>query len=181
MNMIRKLILSVMLSYATLSLANESLPDQIAAGPTQLKRCAVVPMKVMGFVRIGDAALYLDDCGSSERILDDIPKQFSISLKRDASGQRLKRMAEDLLADNLSTELLEQAQFNCVTEAYIDAEKGDQYDVRYLPEQGLELILNGEILASCPVQTSSPLYFSIWFGEDPFNKKLRDALLNASS
>ena len=61
--------------------------------------------------------------------------------------------------------------------AYRDAATGDRYDIEWRPDEGLRLRLNGETLAQCPAPSAAASYFSIWFGDAPFQSRTRDALL----
>ncbi|GAB4189584.1 MAG: hypothetical protein Tsb002_16740 [Wenzhouxiangellaceae bacterium] len=171
---------ALMLLAQSAAASDQRLPATTIVGENSLQRCAVVPMKVFAFVKIGDAGLYLPKCSQAGDIMERIPKQFTIALSRDASGSRLQDMAEDLLEENLGDEVVDNGLFDCITQFYIDASEDDLYDVRYIPQQGLELRLNDEILATCDDHDQAHLYFSIWFGEEPFNQRLKQALLERS-
>ena len=158
----------------------QELPSSVDLDETTIQHCGDVKLRVFGgLITIGKAGLYLQDCARTDRIMDNVPQQFSVLLGRDADGERLTRMARDGLEDNLSESTRQQLDdtFRCMTEAYRDAETGRRYDVRYLPGHGLQLWLDDELLADCPCGPEGAGYFSIWFGNDPFNTKMKQALL----
>ena len=84
--------------------------------------------------------------------------------------------ARELLRRNLGTAASLPA-FECMNRAYRDATQGDRYDIEWHPADGLRLRLNGRTLAQCPAPAAAAGYFSIWFGESPFQARTRDALL----
>lgn len=146
-----------------------------------LTECASVPMRVFGgLINVGNALLYLHECRDATKILEAVPKQFTILLSRDAQGKYLQKQARNLLSKNLDANLSARHFCPDLVNAYRDAEKGDRYDVEYRPGIGLELRLNHEVLAKCEDDKDTAQYFSIWFGEKPFNKGLKERLITQS-
>jgi|GEM_PF-2353356 len=150
-----------------------------AWGTTELKSCSELDLRVAAFFKVGTASLHLADCGQARQILADIPKQFSLDLARDFSGDDLNETARELLISNLglnSGDDLPEA-LACLANAYVDAESGDRYDVVYNPDDGLALFLNDELLQRCENTGQGEKFFMIWFGEDPFHERMRDRLI----
>lgn len=142
--------------------------------------CSELELRVAGLFRVGTAYLYLDQCeGASERVLESVPKQFSLHLARSFSGEDLAETARSTLRDNLGLGSDEDlpATLACMAEAYIDADDGDRYDVIYQPGEGLAMFLNNELLKTCEDSGDAAKYFMIWFGEQPFHRRMRDRLL----
>ncbi|MCC5866063.1 MAG: chalcone isomerase family protein [Wenzhouxiangella sp.] len=149
-------------------------------GPLDMPVCSELELRVGGLFRVGTARLYLDDCGRArDDVLAPVPKQFSLELARRFSGQDLSDAAYDLLRRNLGLETDDPLPepLACLARAYVDADVGDRYDVSFSPERGLALHLNGELLQSCDEQGPAEKYFLIWFGDQPFHRRMRDALL----
>ena len=65
--------------------------------------------------------------------------------------------------------------------AYRDVDKGDRYSLTYVPEQGTELALNGQVLTRVAGADFACAYFGIWLGGDPIDDGLRDRLLPVST
>lgn len=142
--------------------------------------CSELELRVAGLLRVGTAYLYLDQCNdASERILDSIPKQFSLRLARSFSGQDLAETARSALRDNLGLDSDDDLPetLACMANAYVDADDGDRYDVIYQPGEGLAMFLNDELLKRCDDTGDGAKYFMIWFGEQPFHRRMRDRLL----
>ena len=175
----RRLFVGLLAAAATATAAQE-LPQTVELSRTTLQRCGDVQLRVFaGLINIGRAGLYLQDCGQHERVMGDVAKQYSVHLARSADGDRLTRMAREGLEENHTEATRDRlaATFSCMTGAYRDAEKGRRYDVRYLPGHGLQLWLDEELLADCPCGPDGARYFSIWFGDEPFNTEMKETLL----
>lgn len=150
-----------------------------APEPGELTRCAELELRVAGIFSVGTAYLYLDECSHAKHILDSVPKQFSLALDRDFKGDDLIESARTILTRNLgldeSGQLPESLQ--CLANAYVDAVSGDRYDVVYRPDLGLGLYLNQQLIKSCDHDQDAEQFFMIWFGDDPFHRRMRDRLL----
>ncbi len=150
-----------------------------AANAADLEKCAEVELRIAGMFNVGTASLHLAECSDAERILESVPKQFSLELARDMKGQDLIDSANDTLVDNLGfdsrSELPEELA--CLANAYVDAEKGERFDVIYEPDTRLALYRNGELLTECTDHGRGAEYFNIWFGKRPFHRRLKKRLL----
>jgi len=62
-------------------------------------------------------------------------------------------------------------------QAYQAVEKGDCYVLAYQPDQGTQLILNQQTLATLDTPNFKATYFGIWLGEQPLSTPLKNALL----
>lgn len=144
-----------------------------------LQQCAEVQLRIAGLFNVGTATLHLADCADAERILESVPKQFSLELARDMKGQDLIDSANDTLVDNLDLDSRDDlpAELACLANAYVDAESGEQFDVVYEPDIRLALYRNGELLEECDDQGRGAEYFNIWFGERPFHRRLKNRLM----
>lgn len=150
------------------------------APATALERCSEVELKVIGLFSVGTASLHLADCSQADRVLEAIPKKFSLELDRDMAGQDLIDSANELLVDNLADvdrpENLPE-ELACLANAYVDATDGERFDVVYEPGERLALYRDDELLEECPDRGRGHEYFKIWFGEEPFNDKMKRRLL----
>ncbi|MDZ7789655.1 MAG: chalcone isomerase family protein [Xanthomonadales bacterium] len=153
------------------------------ADAATLERCSEVELKVIGLFSVGTASLYLADCGDVERILERVPKKFSLKLDRDIAGEDLIESANELLVENLDVDTPDALpeELACLANAYVDASEGERFDVVYEPNERLALYRNDELLAECPDRGHGHQYFQIWFGEDPFNDRMKKALIERAS
>lgn len=161
---------------ASLAFALLALPTVAAA---ELERCSQVELKVIGLFSVGTASLHLADCADANRVLEPVPKMFSLELARDIAGEDLIESANELLVENLGLDSPDALpdELACLANAYVDASDGERFDVVYDPNERLALYRNDELLKECPDQGRGHEYFNIWFGEDPFNEKMKRRLL----
>jgi len=153
-----------------------------AYAATELKTCSELELRVAALFKVGTASLHLADCSQVDRILDSIPKRFSLALAREFSGADLREAARDLLVANLGLKSAGELpqSLACMADAYVDAGSGDRYDVIYQPGEGLSLYLNDRLLRQCENTGAAEKYFMIWFGDDPFHRRMRDRLIDQS-
>ncbi len=151
-----------------------------AANPGDLRQCAEVQLRVAALFNVGTATLHLADCADAERILESVPKQFSLELARDMKGEDLIDSANNTLVDNLGISSRDDLpeELACLANAYVDAERGERFDVVYEPQTRLALYRNGDLLTECTDQGRGAEYFNIWFGERPFHRRLKNRLLD---
>jgi hypothetical protein len=144
-----------------------------------LTRCAELELRVAGLFRVGTALLYLNECEDVRRILEAVPKKFSLELARSFRGADLIQTARSTLKQNLAISDVEELPdvLGCLADAYVDADSGDRYDVVFRPESGLSMYLNGSLLRHCDGSEGAEKYFMIWFGEQPFHRRMRDRLI----
>ncbi|SFC30584.1 Chalcone isomerase-like [Marinospirillum celere] len=63
---------------------------------------------------------------------------------------------------------------------YQSVEPGDRYALTWLPETGISLLLNGESLGSFDNAQLAQALFAIWIGDNPGDRRLKNALLGQS-
>lgn len=155
--------------------ASAVLPD--------LERCSEVELKVIGLFSVGTASLHLADCGDAVRVLERVPKMFSLELDRDIAGEDLIDSANDLLVENLDLDSRQALpeELSCLANAYVDASEGERFDVVYRPGERLALYRDEELLRECPDRGHGHHYFRIWFGEQPFNARMKKALIERAA
>lgn len=175
------MIRAAMISVALLLTALVTAPGALASAPggDELTRCAELELRVAGLFRVGTALLYLDQCEDARRILDPVPKKFSLELARSFRGEDLIETARSTLKQNLALNDIDELPepLRCMADAYVDADSGDRYDVIFRPDRGLSMYLNGDLLKHCESAEGAEKYFMIWFGDEPFHRRMRDRLI----
>ncbi|ODN66093.1 chalcone isomerase family protein [Methylophaga muralis] len=159
-------------------LANaNSFESEIPFDNTILQQCSAVPIRVMVF-NLGDVALYRQQC-SDESDLTSQPVQLSFIYKRGFDAEDFQKSSVELLKRNV-----DETTFTDIETALIDfnsgyqkAVKGDRFDIRFSPEAGLMLFKNGQQLSHSDNTQLGEVYFDIWFGQDPFSKRMKNDLL----
>ena len=164
--------------FIPLQFANaNSFESEIQLETTALQQCSAVPIKVMLF-NLGDVALYREECNDTSD-LTSLPVQLSFIYKRSFDAEDFQNSSVELLKRNV-----DENTFNSIETALIDfnsgyqeAVEGDRFDIRFSPEVGLMLFKNGQQLSQSDDAELGKVYFDIWFGEDPFSKRMKNDLL----
>lgn len=172
----KKLLLCSLFLPFQLANAN-SFESEIPFDNIVLQQCSAVPIKVMLF-NLGDVALYLQQC-SNDSDLTSQPVQLSFIYKRSFDAEDFQKSSVELLKRNV-----DENTFNTIETALIDfnagyqeAKQGDRFDIRFSPEAGLMLFKNGQQLSHSDNTQLGEVYFDIWFGDDPFSKRMKNDLL----
>jgi hypothetical protein len=157
-----------------------ALPAQVTIENITLNRCSIAPVKALMVFKVGYASLYATDCSALTEEFYETVKQLSFEYYREIPGDAFGKAAANFLKKNLAPEtwdLLEEkiSEFNS---HYKDIKPGDRYDMIYTPGEGLQLLLNNELLTTEADPVFAKAYFEIWFGADPYDKTLKKRLLN---
>ena len=181
-----RLLLAIILAYPIAGYGNNQLSAQSSSAFSEsvmideqpLQLCNSAKIKVMALFNVGQAALYLKDCKQQVEPLNQ-PIQLSIIYQRKFTPEDFQKSAYKLLQRNLSEQQFEaiEDQLQAFNSNYQAIEKGERYDICYSEKTGLMLHKNGQLISQSPSQALGESYFQIWFGERPFNKKLKKALL----
>jgi hypothetical protein len=125
------------------------------------------------------AALYLGDRIEPERALGDVPRRLEIEYFWPISARDFARATLDGVARNVDADTARRLapQLERFNGFYRDVSPGDRYALTYVPGQGTELALNGEVLGKAPGAEFSRALFSIWLGRDAIDASLREQLL----
>lgn len=173
-------LLSLGASSACAAAISESqLPPHSMVENFSLQRCSSAPVKALKVFKVGYAAVYMRDCAELTSDFYGSMKQLSFEYHREIPGDAFADAAADFLKKNLSPETWAalEGKINAFNSHYKDIGPGDRYDLVHLAGRELRLLLNGELLASESDALFAQSYFTIWFGEHPFDKTLKSRLL----
>ena len=109
----------------------------------------------------------------------DEPKRLQMELVRGFSCEKLKNAFTDVIDENYDDQSAFQADLDTFM-AYFekDAEDGDILVFDYCPGLGLVTTLNGEEKGKIENTAFMEALWTVWFGEEPANKGLREDLLS---
>lgn len=156
----------------------EDFPDFISSDGSQLQQCSKTAIKVLKFIDVGQAALFTSDCGELPDLTPSL--QLSFIYHRDFDADDFVEASETLLQRNLTDGQYAEIknELDRFNQSYQSVVEGDRYDIR-LNQNGLFLIKNGTQLSHSTSQLLGKHYYQIWFGEQPFNQNLKQALLQS--
>ena len=159
--------------------AGVEFDDVIELGPERLVIEGAGLHRYMIVLKGYAAALYLGQGHSSDELFDDIPKCLQIVYFHPIPAQGFVRATQHGFEANLAPEDLEELkdQIGRLYECYQDVKKQDRYSFIYHPSTGPELQLNGEILCRFDSLQFANAVLSIWLGENPLDKRLKEDLL----
>lgn len=154
-----------------------SFESKIQLDNFTLQQCSAVPIKVMLF-NLGDVALYREQC-SDDTDLTSQPIQLSFIYKRSFDAENFQKSSVELLKRNLDESTFESIETGLLkfNTGYQQAEPGDRFDIRYSSSEGLMLFKNGQQISQSDDAQLGEVYFDIWFGKDPFSKRMKKDLL----
>lgn len=177
--MIRSAFFIFTMFFAQHSVA-QTFSGQVQTEHGQLSKCSQTEITVMKFIDVADAALYSSNCAQLPVLSADL--QLSFIYHREIAAEDFIEAAQTLLERNLSAPEFQQieqdlAQFNS---GYQSVAEGDRYDIRR-NQNGLSLFKNKRLVSQHASTTLGQRYYQIWFGDKPFNEKLKQALLEPAS
>jgi hypothetical protein len=123
------------------------------------------------FFSVLTGALYQEMEGEGERLVftytrnikaEDLVSSSTTHLEKTRTAEKLEEYAE-LLAE--------------IQGAYTDLEKNDQYAITVLPEKGIWLERDGEVVFHSDNAEFGDWYLDIWLGDPPISEEMKKALL----
>ncbi len=153
--------------------------DQVVINGVELKLNGLAVLKWAMLFDVYAGGFYLPENISGAEWDADVPKKLELSYFRDIEAQGFAKASDKILKDNLSEAEYENLaeRLNTFYGFFQDVKPGDRYSINYIPENGTELRLNGDVMGSVPGHDFAVAYFGIWLGNNPINKTFRDKLL----
>lgn len=134
----------------------------------ELRTVGTASVRFAGLLRICDIELLSGGPYDWDAAKAEYPLSLRITYHRKISAERLIKMAELALEDEY-TQAVNDAfkdSRDAMNSAYSSVKKGDIYELKYLPSQGLELLLNNTKVASFPDDAFANYYLKIWLGNN---------------
>ena len=168
---------------AATRVSKPAFPESVVIGDRTLRRQGTGVLKFKKVIALYDAALYLAEDGQPGKALQDVPKRIEVFYRVNAKAERFNRAGQKVLEKNFAGAELEAVRdrLKQMESWYPDARKGDRCAIQYIPGTGTELTHNDMSLGVVPGADFARLYFSIWLGDQPASKGLRNDLLNLES
>jgi hypothetical protein len=151
--------------------------------PIPLELCSTGLLRYKRILRGYAAALYREECGSSEADLSAAPLRLELSYFWSIDGSRFGEAAEKMLRRSLDPAEFTgiEARMRRLHASYRSVSPGDRYALTWTPGVGTELALNGRALVTIAGEDFARAYFDLWLGEEPMDENLRNALLARSN
>jgi len=139
--------------------------------------CNTASVKALGFITVGRATLYRNDCVAREPLSPPLALEFGY--KREIPGSAMGKAASVMIERNVGDELYNRlaARIEAFNNAYRDINPGDRYQLLYAADGKITLLYNGTEVASEEGHDFARTYLQIWFGPDPYSDAMKQALL----
>ena len=158
------------------AVASTQHPSALDTG-IRLDQCRSAPVQALRFIEVGVASLWRDSCGSAQPLTPPLLLEFTY--RREVPGSAFSRSATAMLERNVNPATFAdmKKRIEAFNSHYRDIGDGDSYQLRYLGDGRLELLLNNELLASEQGHDFANAYLQIWFGPKPYSERLKEQLL----
>lgn len=153
---------------------------ELRATGTALREKTMLKVDVYTIVSYLDRNTQLGEHPAQTLREADAAKRLQLDLRRGFSKEKLINSFQEVIEKNYSEE--QRAAFAPAMETFNaywtrDAEKGDRLIFDYDPASGLHTSLNGDELGVIEDKAFVEALWSVWFGEKPADKGMRDRLI----
>ena len=138
--------------------------------------------RVMFFVKIYESGLYLNSANSNaEEVINENSAMgirldvISSMLTADAMKKAIDKGFVKSTKDNTQPIADEISQFMSTLHQAIEV--GDVYEFIYIPENGIDVLRNSELLDTIEGLEFKKAFFGIWLSDDPVQKSLKKDML----
>ncbi|MEE4111673.1 MAG: chalcone isomerase family protein [Desulfobacteraceae bacterium] len=158
---------------------NVVFDEQVEVGQQVLAIKGAGVLRYLRFIKAYAGALYTQPGLAPETVLSDTPKRLEIEYFHALKGKDFGPATYKGLADNLHAAEIERLRprIDYHNSLYVDVQPGDRYSLTYVPGVGTELALNGQPMGLIEGADFAAAIFSLWLGENPFDRQFKNALL----
>ncbi len=133
------------------------------------------------FIKVYVSGLYMESPTNvpTEVIEADMPKGMIVHFLYKLSAKKLKKEYRNKIEENTPER---SDDLNRSIDKFIDmftdpTQKGDEFIYTYIPGDGVTVSLGGKTKGTVPGDDFMKALFRVWFGEKPFDEKLKKSLL----
>ena len=157
--------------------------DEMTLGGKQFSLHGIGLLKWKYLVNVYLVGLYKPAGVPVDQVLQDVPKRLEYYFFVDMKASDFQDTGFQLMAQNVGEEkarsLIQELEiFNSF---YRDVKAGQRYVFTYVPGQGLEMELDGEVLGKVEGAEFAAAYMSIWLGPEPVSRGLQEGLFDPST
>ena len=175
------LIILTSLEVSALEVAGVDVPEKVTVENQELVLNGAGIRKKL-FIKVYVGALYLPTQRSTVKgiMADPGAKRIVMTfLYKEVSAKKLVDGWNEGFTGNTSAQELKSLQdrINQFNGFFTTVHKGDEIRLDYLPGQGTQVWINGDLKGTVPGEDFSQALLKIWLGVKPADDKLKDAML----
>lgn len=145
-----------------------------------LREKTFMKVDVYTIVSYVKAGIDLGDQPAATLVKLQEPKRLQMDLRRGFSREKLINAFTDVIAKNYEDQSAFSADLDTFSAYFTrDAQEGDVILFDFCPDTGLTTSVNGEVTGTIGNFAFVEALWTVWFGEEPANKGLRENLLSA--
>lgn len=186
--MLRRMVIigwAALVMFPILSLAVDiggvTIPESLTAGNVPLVLNGA-GLREKFFVKVYAGALYLQEKSRDPRRIIEAEEPMAIRMHFIHDGVSSKKLIDTWnegfhrsTGGNTAPIASQIEKFNaCFSE---DASAGDIYDIIYTPAQGMRIYKKNQLRGAIQGSSFKKSLFSIWLGEEPADKNLKEGML----
>jgi len=173
------LTLLIVPSVGANEIAGVAFDKKVSAGKFTLELKGVGVLRYLRFIKAYAGALYTLPGLDPAAILSDTPRRLEVEYFYALKGEDFGPATYKGLANNLESSEIERLRpkIDRHNSLYVDVQPGDRYALTYRPGVGTELALNGRPMGVIEGADFAAAIFSLWLGENPFDRQFKKALL----
>ncbi len=158
---------------------NVVFDKQVMVGQQALEIKGAGVLRYLRFIKAYAGALYTQPGLTPETVLSDTPKRLEIEYFHALKGKDFGPATYKGLSKNLDEAAIERLRprIDYHNSLYVDVQPGDRYALTYVPGVGTELALNGRPIGIIEGADFAAAIFSLWLGENPYDRQFKNALL----
>jgi hypothetical protein len=137
-------------------------------------------IKSVVFIKAFVAGFYADE-NNDPTDLGEFAKRVDVQYFVSIPGKKLNAFTIDSMKDNITDSEFENImeKVAIMRDYFVDLKPGDRFSLTYIPGVGTKFAHNNELVGVIEGKEFAKAIFSVWVGERPFDKKLRDQILGS--
>ena len=157
--------------------------DEMTIAGKQLTLYGIGLLKWKYVVKVYLVGLYKPAWVRVDQVLQDVPKRLEYYFFVDMKASDFQDTGFQLMAQNVGEEKAKSLiqELEIFNSFYRNVKAGQRYVFSYVPGQGLEMALDGEVLGKVEGAEFAAAYMSIWLGPEPVSRGLQEGMFDPAT
>ena len=139
-------------------------------------------VKTLIFMKAFSARLYLEDRTAAADVLSDVPKHLDVKYFTHIPGRVLTDYTVTRMKLNITRQEFADLknEIDLMGKYFVDLKVNDHFSLTYIPGVGTQFAHNGTLTGVIPGEKFGRALFSVWLGNKPFDRNLKQKILGLS-